>query len=512
MFTQPHLHPAWRALRLVLPALLAVAIALVLLLPGSASTDVLRQSGSSKSATQHTVLTVEPKHPGKKLALGAVGLSIEAKELATQDLSASHRSLVALMRLLGPGVLRIGGGSVDYSWWTGNDEPAPVWATSVVTPSDLATLDRLLAETGWKVILGINLGQFDPTRAANEAGAAQHIFGSRLLGFEIGNEPDDYGKLVIKLRPSSYSPGNYLEELAAYGAAMRATTPRINLYGPDLSSQTWLSTIASSKSTSFAAITQHYYPTTYSLAKGGCKATPVPTALELLSPQVRELENVTLQTLVRVGEIAHSKTRISETNATGSCDTDGGPETSPVFASALWSLDWALRATSAGVVGLNFHGYFGHCAPYTASPICAESYAAESKGRVSARPEFYGLLAARQLEGGQFIPIHITEPGTMNDLTAYATTHPHGEVTVAIDNLATEGPTFIVLKVPGYDRATGERLVGPATSATSGVTYGQGSINEAGSLRSTGTGLRKVGHAFHLELAPASAIVIRLHK
>lgn len=456
------------------------------------------------------LLTVEPGHPQRDFELGAIGLSIEAKELGTHDLSASRKPLVALMRLLGPGVLRIGGGSVDHSWWTSSDEPAPVWAMSTVTPVDLARLDRLLASTGWRVILGIDLGHFEPSRAADEARVASDILGSRLLGFEIGNEPDVYGKPVIKLRPSSYSPGKYAEELAAYGTAMRASAPKIALYGPDVASSAWLATVVSSERTYFAAVTQHFYPTSYTIGKGGCKGTPIPTILELLSKQVRERENATVRALVRVGEIVNGETRMTETNNTGSCDTDGGPATSPVFASALWSLDWTLRAASAGVAGLNFHGYLGRCGPYAASPICAEGYAAESKGQVIARPEYYGLLAARQLEGGRFVPTHLKAVDTLPDLTTWATVSSAGTVKIAIDNLATEGQAQLVsIPISGYT-ATSQALVASSAERTTGVMFGKASITASGQWRPRRTRVRRTGRSFRLVVRPASAMIVTL--
>lgn len=515
VFTQPNPHSARCILRLAPPSLLVVALALILLLPGSVSTRVLRQPRSGKRAAQRMILTVEPTHPGKKFALGAIGLSLEAQELATPDVSASHTSLVALMRRLGPGVLRVGGNSLDYSWWTSDEERPPQWATSVVTPADLTRLRALLAATGWRVVLGVDLGHIDPTRAADEARVAERILGSHLLGFEIGNEPNDYGSRLVKLRPSSYSASNYLKELATYGAAMRTTASRIRLYGPDLgslASQAWLSPIASDKSTSFVAITQHYYPTTYSFSKGVCKGTPVPTARELLSPRLRERENTALQTIVAAGGFTHRETRISETNNTSSCDAPGGPATSPVFASALWSLDWVLRAASAGVAGLNFHGYFGRCLPEAFTPICAPGYAAAAHGQVIARPEYYGLLAGRQLEGGRFVPVHSSGENTSQAFTAYATVHSRGVITLVIDNLATNSLASCLLKVPGYYKATGESLVGPSISATSGVTFGHASFDAGGVLRPTETTLPNVHGAFRLKLAPTSAIVVTLHR
>jgi hypothetical protein len=446
--------------------------------------------------------------------LGAVGLSVEADELATQDLSSTHESLVALMRLLGPAVLRLGGDSVDFSWWTSSNEPRPPWATSVVTPTDLMDLHQLLVATGWRVILGLDLGHFDPARAASEAYSAETILGSRLLGFEIGNEPDDYGHGPSQLRPSSYSASDFLNEVATYIAAMRSVVPVVRVFGPDLSSQAWLPAIAASKAVSFAAITQHFYPTSYNDAESGCRETTIPSALDLLSSSVRERENSALQGIVNAGRIADRETRISETNSTGSCNTSGGPETSPVFASALWSLDWALRAASVGVSGLNFHGYFGICVPDGFNPICAPSLTAERQGRVIARPEYYGLLAARQLEGGDFIPLQTEGLKPQSNLTTYATLHPHGLITLAIDNADAAQSVLLVLPVRGYRRATYERLVGPSLRATHGVTLGHASLSvtDTAIRLPKATSLVKIRDEFKLTLPSASAVVITLYR
>ncbi len=461
------------------------------------------------------MLTVERGHPEREFSLGAVGLSTETRELATDDLSASHRSLVALMRLLGPGVLRIGGTSLDYSWWTSAAEQRPTWVKGgIVTPADLIRLRGLLAGTGWRVILGVDLGHFEPTRAANEAQVAEQILGSRLLGFEIGNEPIDYGRPWVGLRPSSYSLSDYLSELAAYSVAMRATVPTIRLYGPDLgrlSPKAWLLPIASDKSTSFVSIDLHYYPVHYSVTKGACEGTPVPTALELLSPAVRERENAVLKIMVGAGELAHRPTRISETNDTSSCDLSGGPATSPVFASALWSLDWVLRATSAGVAAINFEGYLGLCLPEANTPICAQGHTAEASGQVIARPEYYGLLAARQLEGGRFVPTRLVSPGPLPNLTTWATIAPGGTIRIAIDNLAAGGSAQRV-SIPLSDyTATYERLAGPSVEATTGVTFGGVGVTSTGRWRQPRRlTLSREGGSFRVVVRPASAIIVTL--
>ena len=457
-------------------------------------------------------MAIDPTHPQGSFAAGAVGLSVEADELVTQDLSPDHRALVSLMRSLGPGVLRLGGNSVDYSWWSRRGEQAPTWATSVITESDLENLSRLMSATGWRAVLGVDLAHFDPARAASEAAVAEHILGHRLLGIEVGNEPNDYGHRANKLRASSYSVGDYMKELAAYTTQIRAVVPDVSFYGPDVYAPEWIIPIASDPAAPFVATTLHYYPTSYSVAKGACRGTPVPTALELLSPQIRERESTTLKALVSADELNHRETRISETNTTGSCDTSGGPETSPVFASALWSLDWILRAASAHVAALNFHGYFGRCLPGAFSPICAPSYSAEEHGHVIARPEFYGMLAARQLEGGEFVPVDIEGQGSEGSFTAYATKHPGGEITLAIDNFVPSGELHLLVRVPGYRKARGARLTAASLGSTSYVTFAGASFSATGTMRRASTRIPRAGSAFKVSLHAASAIIVTLSR
>jgi len=463
-----------------------------------------------ESATQRTILTVEPTHLEKEFAPGAVGLSIEAEELTTRDLN-THQAPVALMRLLGPGVLRVGGNSVDHAWWTSDAERPPAWATSVITPADLVSLRELLEATGWRTILGVNLGHFDPTRAANEARIAHSILGGRLLGIEIGNEPNGYGIPSIGLRGPTYDITDYLNEVSAYSAAIHTVSRGIPLYGPEVGAPTsWLTTIGSAAQMPFAVLTAHYYPTSYSVPQGLCKGTSLPTALDLLAPRVRQEENVLVEMLVSAGQHARRPTRITETNTTHSCDASGAPDTGPVFASALWSFDWILRAASAGVVGLNFHGSFGGCTSITYSPLCAPR---DTNGvHVGAGLEYYGLYAARQLEGGRFVPVDISGQNATENLAAYATVHPRGVITLAIENFATKGLASCLLEVPSYDKATSESLVGSSASATSGVTFGHASFNTVGVLRSTSTKVSGLGDRFRLTLAPTSAIVITLRR
>ncbi len=463
-----------------------------------------RSAGNVGSAPT-VALKLDLRHPGYVFPVGAVGLSTETRELSEGQLSVRHPSLIRMMRLLGPSVLRIGANSVDSSWWTNAAEPAPSWATTTITPADLTALRGLLVATGWKVLLGVDLGHFEPARAADEVRYAREILGSYLLGVEVGNEPNDFGGRQVGLRPANYGIAEYLHEAEAYLLTLKSVDPGVSVYGPALSLlPSWLAGLGHAAQM-FAQITQHAYPikTCSSIAPLNSQ----PTDIELLSPAVRQQENEILQTLALAGRIAGRSTRLGETNSVACKPT---VDASPGFAGALWSLDWALRAGDSGVRGLNFHDRLISCSLYPESPICAAyDGTAANAGEVTAQPEYYGLLAARQLEGGRFIPARLIGRASLPNLTSWATVTPSGTIRVAIDNLSSAGlvqPVSIALS--GY-RATEEALGAPSVAATGGVTLGGAVVSSIGRWRPSSRDLRADGSARVL-VRPASAVIVTL--
>jgi hypothetical protein len=468
---------------------------------GGARLHIKQTDASTATAT----LQVDTGQPGHEFADGAVGLSTETATLSYGRFRARHGSLVRLMRLLGPSVLRIGGNSVDSSWWTSSGEPPPRWASNTVTPSDLVALHGLLLATGWRVLLGVDLGHFEPTRAANEAVYAQQILGESLLGIELGNEPNDFSHRKDGLRSPSYGVSEYVREAEASVRALKAAAPGLAAYGPAAAQTTWLAQMGTAAGM-FTELTQHFYPASPCSESTPSTAAISPTVAELLSPAVRQQENEALEALTRAGTMVDRPTRIGET---GSAACTGNAAASSTFASALWALDWALRASSSGVQGLNFHGNLGACAPHAQDPICARSNAAVGAGQGIARPEYYGLLAARQLEGGRFVPISLDAAAPLPNLTAWATLAPDGIIRIAIDNLATVGAAqSVLLQISGYT-ASEERLTAPSAEATGGITLGRAYVRTGGRWRPTPVRLHS-RHSLRVALRPASAVIITL--
>jgi hypothetical protein len=474
----------------------------------------LGESGSHAAPSGQALwVRISPDRQSHTFRRGAIGLSIEASQLSSEVIGSQERSLVALLQRLGPATLRVGGNSADRAWWTAGSEAKPDWATSTVTPANLERLRALLDAAGWQAVLTVNLGHFEPRRAASEAQAAARILGPRLRAIEIGNEPNGFGSPVKKLRPPTYGVDDYLRELNSYRTSIAAAVPGVSFAGPDLSfapsSHTWLPAIAAMGVSPFGEFTHHYYPTAYNLPDGHCKSTPYPTARDLLAPSVRESEDVLIGRLTAAGKDAHIPAVVSETNTTASCNTAGGPDTSPVFASALWALDWTLRATSAGVSSLNFHGKFGPCSTYSFSPICIPR-GSQLENPVP-RPVYSGLLAATYLEGGRFVRVSIGgERAAGGEVTAYATRHRDGRVTLAVVDFLPRGRTSTAIFARGFASASTRLLRAPSIHAKNRIRFGGRAIGAAEAARPPAAPLQRRGGSFRLAVPAGSAQIVTL--
>jgi hypothetical protein len=502
--------PPWRwRFPIVLAAIIAISSALVLLASAHRRgfSGPLGAASVATASPMQAQIAVSTSGQGAYFAKGSVALSTEAFELGQKDLTGAHGSMVRLLRRLGPGVLRIGGDTADKAWWTSHSEPTPAWAIVRVTPTDLVLLRSLMAKTGWRAVLAVDFGHLDAARAADEARAAAHILGSRLAGIEIGNEPNDYNLGAIDLRPGYYTWPEYFSQISSYVQSIRAAVPSVPLYGPDTSSPVWFAYIASQHQP-FDVYTEHYYPTSFSSASGACPATPVPTARDLLAPSIWSAETQLVHELITAADVVGKPAVIDETNSTASCDDAGGPDTSPVFASAVWAMDWSLRAASGGIAAIFFHSEFGQCGKFAGTPICAESGNAEARGDVSARPEYFGLLAAASLEGGRFIPVTVSSASGTSSVSAYATVTPAGVVKLAIINANFDRCLRVSVATGGPVRVKVAYLTAPHVLSSDDVSFGA-LVGRSGTIyaRKSENDTRADGEVT-LRLRPVRAVVV----
>ena len=190
-------------------------------------------------------LVVFSEDPGQAIALNFIGLSYESSILASGDyFTPENPSALGLIRSLGEnGVIRIGGNTSERTVWEA-DRRAVEPASFVITTANIDRLAAALRMLGWKLIYGLNLARGSPAEAADEAAYVANAVGANLLAFQIGNEPDGFGRWTA-VRPASYDVYAYLAEWRTFHASIRARVPGALFAGPDVSGATdWVAAFA----------------------------------------------------------------------------------------------------------------------------------------------------------------------------------------------------------------------------------------------------------------------------
>lgn len=410
-------------------------------LSAAIATSTLRPALFAQDNTHGAQIEIDLAHTGPTIPLDFTGLSYETAQLANPAFfSAENKSLIALFRGLTPsGVLRLGGGSAEFTTFSsqdatgkppfevfGPDTSKTVKKGTTNTPLALKNLRAFLDATGWRCLYGLNLGQGTAENAAAEAVAVHKILGSRLIAFQIGNEPDAFRN---RYRPASYGPADYLKEWNTFNAAVLAKVPEAKFAGPDVSNKLPYVTAFAAQAPQHPEVvllTSHYYAM-------GPAGSPKSTLEKLLDPDPKLASD--LVTIMDAAHGAHLPYRMSEGN---SCWDGGKPGVSDTLASALWCADMMLQFAAAGAVGVNLHG--GGNGFYTA--IAGGPSAGFTK-----RPEYYGIQFAQQLTGSTFLKTVLT--GASPRLTAYAFQNQHHR-SLAVINKSDDATT---LALPSHMRS-----------------------------------------------------------
>jgi hypothetical protein len=434
-------------------------------------------SGLPSQGAQATVL-IDARAPRTRIPSEYLGLSFELSSAAQIAEFGSHGNFVALLRSLGPGVLRLGGASADTRVaWTDRLTPRPAWASSVLDPADLKQLRVLAQRSGWRVLLTIGLAHYEPRAATREAAAAKLALGPWLAGIEVGNEPDSYGHHALRALP--WTPAQYETQVSAYRQAIAARTSGIPVAGPGVSGsrafQRWGP--AEVRRQHPMLLTGHHYPLR-------CDAVPAPTIEDLLSERTREKESESLLRFLAVSRASSTPFRMDETN-TVSCGGVAG--ISDTFASALWAVSYIAKTMAAGATGINLQGNPANCSGY--SPVCATSPGRLQAGQLRAQPEWYALLFTKALVGDRPLPSRVSWQARRN-LSVSALRTPAGGLQFVIveDEPVGAGTATLRLHV-GRGMATASQLElrAPSLAARSGVTLGGRAVSSDGSFAQTAT-------------------------
>jgi hypothetical protein len=348
---------------------------------------------------------------------------------------------------------------------------------------------------GWRLIYGLNLARGAPEDAAAEAVYVSRTVGADLLAFQIGNEPDGFGRWTA-VRPKSYDAAAFLAEWRTFHAAVRVRVPDARFAGPDTAAETdWVAAFAEQRPTGLVLLTHHYY------ADGPAGAPHVSLAKLLRSGvQVQPV----LDQLGRYGRIYGLPYRIVEAN---SVYDEGQPGVSDTLGAALWGLELMFTAAAAGAAGVNFHAGVHNRrsdADKAYTPI-----ARDIGGRLRAQPLYYGMLMFAQGARGALVPVQLASE--TSELKAFAVRAGDGSLQVCLINKDMARRVRVEVD-PGrrFGNASVMRLIGPAADATSGITLGGAGVDAFGRWTPAPEALHSPSPTVAIDVPAASAALVSI--
>lgn len=438
----------------------------------SLTPEILRASVSSTVSAR---FVVQPNRLGPEIARDFLGLSYETQQLGQPEFfSGKNESLAGFLRALGPGVLRLGGNTSEYAFWTPEGKPTPPTSGPVgpstgkhadpissITPEAIRNLRDFLDLSGWRAMYGLNLGKGTPAKAAEEAAYVEKTLGDRLICFQVGNEADLFPG--NGLRPKTWNFTDFAHEWSAYYDAVKSRVSNAHFGGPDTAGTSdWLGPFAQRFDQKVILLSTHYYAL-------GPPDNPAMTISRLLRPNPgwEKAVPVIRQAMAE----SHLPYRLTETN---SCYGGGKAGVSNTFASSLWALDLMFRVLALGGSGINFHGGgYGWYAPVVGT----------LENGFLARPEYYALLVMSQLVGGRMLSSRLDAAGSNPLFVAYAALDARGKQRVVAINKDAKQSLQLTIQGAPEGRASVERLIAPRLDDEQDTTFGGAPVGANGAWK-----------------------------
>jgi hypothetical protein len=416
-----------------------------------------------ESDSRDVNVTVDVRRKRAIIPADFIGLGYEISSVAVPGLlNEENRTYLQLLRTLSAqGVIRVGGNTSDDSSFATDKEPVSAPKGTVVNEAVIKQLGAFVKAANWQLIWGLNLGSTDESQAVAEAEAVERAAKTHLLAFEIGNEPDLFGRGTAH-RPKGYGYDDFLREYRRYKTAIRAKLPQAPFAGPDVAGATaWVTQFAKDEGRDLKLLTHHYYRE--------C-ASPTSTLDKLfqvdpkLAPELAQLRLASASSRLPY--------RICETN---SFCGGGKPGVSDSFGAALWVLDFMFRLAEgecAGVnmeTGVNQHGFVSSYSPIRQN----------EGGAWFAAPEYYGMLAFAQASKGSVVDVDCDAGG--GKIAAYAVTGDGGRLSITIINKETALDANVRMTISSTFRSAQVlRLTAPSLTAKDGVTLGGSPVSPDG--------------------------------
>jgi len=346
-------------------------------------------TGSGLAAT----VTVDSGSTVGTIGADFTGFSVEKTHIMNGSLTSNNTNLIALYRLLGSPMLRLGANDVERCTWVGTgtapSQPNGPPFNTKVTTGGVDHLCDFLAATGSKAIYGVNFQVDDVTASSAEAAYVMSQCPSSIVGIEIGNEPDKFG-----------SWDSQTTDYESFADAIIAT-PGALLVGPGCTSKSAVSfsapfadTMTAKYGSKFTLLAQHSYV---------AASTSSECSLANLQITTTKLTDIfdTIQAAATKNDLPGW--RMDENNT---CSGHGQQGLSDTFVSALWAIDYMFEVAKRGGSGVNFesdeNGMDG------TNPFYYEPLKENGGVVVQVQPEYYGMLLFTQAGTGSIVSATVT--------------------------------------------------------------------------------------------------------
>jgi len=483
-------------------------------------TAITTLAQSEPVSTASVTVTLDLKHPGAAIPENFIGLSFETSLLLPNEngwryFRPDNQPLINLLHTLGVKSLRIGGNTSDRD------------AKQLPGPADWDSLFGFAKAAGVKVIYCLQLHNGDPQVAAQTVKYIMDRYAPLVDCFSIGQEPSAYPVAKVDNRPESERMESVTHQTFAacagewkrFADAIIAAVPEVKFCGPGVHNDSlWARKFIGNfgSANHVALITEHLYPG----GAGGKVPTPEIGRQRMLSDDFIKTYQKLHDGFVPLAAANGLPYRLEEVN---NFYNGGAAGVSDTFAAALWGTDFMYWWAEHGAAGLNFHtgdhvaaGSRLVASKYTAFFSIANGYAV--------RPLSYGIKLFELGSHGNFIPSSTINPEKCN-VSVHAVLGENQNVYVTVINkeLGTNARTAKLVINLGDNRfadAESMRMTGfaNAVSPREKTVLGEDEIHEDGSWYGKWTALASASgrdaeaSKFQVELAPASAIIIRFTK
>jgi hypothetical protein len=443
-------------------------------------------------------VTVDPSTTVGTIGADFTGFSYEKTHIMNGSLTSNNTNMIALYKLLGSPMVRVGANDVERCTWVGTGtapcQPNGQPFNFKVTTGGVDQFCDFLAATGSKAIYGVNFQLVLPPVSAAETAYVMSACPSSIVGIEIGNEPDKFG--------------SWADQTTAYEKFADAilAAPGALLVGPACTSKadvTYAAPFADSIAVKYpgklALLSQHSY-----VAAANTSGCSVPN-LQITTTQLTDIFD-TIQAATTKNQIPGW--RMDENNT---CSGHGQQGLGDTLIAGLWAIDYMFEVAKRGGSGINFHN--GETGMDGTVPFYYEPIKENGGVVVQVQPEYYGMLLFTQAGTGSMVSATVTTSAQY--FTAWAIKTDEFTSVVLNNRNASSGVSATVDLGSAVTSASAIYLEGtPAgslTAAAGSVTLAGAQVSVAGDWPSNAPYVQTVsGNTVSVNVPAASAALVRV--